>query len=51
MHYIGTYGKIKALKTFIAKFGMDLTMTDLHGQTIVHYAARRGELNMLKYLN
>ena len=30
---------------------MVLAATDLHGQTIVHYAARRGELNMLKYLN
>ena len=30
---------------------MDLAATDMHGQTIVHYAARRGELSMLKYLN
>ena len=51
VHYIGTYGKIKALKTFLTKYGMDLAATDMHGQTIVHYAARRGELNMLKYLN
>ena len=51
VHYIGTYGKIKALKTFITKFGMDLSATDIHGQSIVHYAARRGELNMLQYLN
>ena len=51
VHYIGTYGKVKALKTFLTRFGLDLAATDMHGQTIVHYAARRGELGMLKYLN
>ena len=30
---------------------MDLAATDLHGQTIVHYAARMGQLDMMKYLN
>ena len=30
---------------------MDLSARDIHGQTIVHYAARKGELSMLKYLN
>ena len=50
VHYIGTYGKIKALKTFMTRFGMDIAATDIHGQNIVHYAARRGELQMLKYL-
>ena len=30
---------------------MDLAATDSHGQTIVHYAARMGQLDMMKYLN
>ena len=30
---------------------MDLSAVDLHGQNIVHYAARKGQLDMLKYLN
>ena len=34
----------------MTRFGMDLAAQDIHGQTIVHYAARRGELQMLKYL-
>ena len=44
VHYLGTFGKIKALKTFMEKFDIDLSATDIHGQTIVHYAARKGEL-------
>lgn len=50
VHYIGTFGNVKALKTFQRKFQMDLAQQDTHGQTIVHYAARRGQLAMLKYL-
>ena len=50
MHYIGTFGNVKALRVFIKKFNIDLAAQDMHGQTIVHYAARRGQLSMLKYL-
>ena len=50
VHYIGTFGNIKALKTFVRNFRMDLAVKDNYGQTIVHYAARRGQLSMLKYL-
>ena len=50
VHYIGTFGNIKALKTFMEKFDLQLGAMDTHGQTIVHYAARKGELAMLRYL-
>ena len=50
VHYIGTFGKVKTLKTFLRRFEVDLGATDDNGQTIVHYAARRGQLTMLKYL-
>ena len=50
VHYIGTFGKVKTLKTFISKFAIDLAAQDKNGQTIVHYAARKGQLQMLKYL-
>ena len=50
VHYIGTFGNVKALKTFMEKFDIDLAAVDTHGQTIVHYAARKGQLKMLKYL-
>ena len=50
VHYIGTFGNIKALKTFMMKFDLNLKETDKNGCTIVHYAARRGNLAMLQYL-
>ena len=50
VHYIGTFGNVKALKTFIERFQINLAATDSYGQTIVHYAARKGQLAMLKYL-
>lgn len=31
VHYIGTFGKIKALKTFLTNFGLDLAATDSNG--------------------
>ena len=51
MHYLGHYGNLKALRTFTMRFGLDLTRLDVHGQSIIHYAARRGELGIIKYLN
>ena len=50
VHYIGTFGNVKALKTFMMKFDLDVTQTDKNGCTLIHYAARRGELAMLQYL-
>ena len=50
VHYIGTFGNVKALKTFMTRFSIDLAAVDTHGQTIVHYAARRGQLSMLKFI-
>ena len=50
VHYLGTFGNVKALKTFMDKFNIELGAVDTHGQTIVHYAARKGELAMLMYL-
>ena len=50
VHYIGTFGNVKALKTFLKSFQVDLAAQDNYGQTIVHYAARRGQLALLKYL-
>ena len=38
------------MKTFLKYFNLDLAAKDTNGQTIVHYAARRGQLTMLKYL-
>ena len=31
VHYLGTFGNVKALKTFMEKFGIDLAATDTHG--------------------
>ena len=50
VHYIGYFGKVKTLKTFVECFNIDVAAKDNNGQTIVHYAAKRGQLSMLKYL-
>lgn len=50
VHYLGHYGNVKALKTFVESFDLDLNSVDKFGQTILHYAARRGQLNLLQYL-
>ena len=31
VHYIGTFGNVKALKTFMEKFDIDLAAVDTHG--------------------
>ena len=31
VHYLGTFGKVKALKTFMERFDIDLAATDTHG--------------------
>ena len=31
VHYVGHFGKIKALKTFTERFGMNINMKDDHG--------------------
>ena len=31
VHYIGTFGKVKVLKTFLNRFKIDLAVTDNHG--------------------
>ena len=31
VHYIGTFGNLKALITFVDKFKMDLSAQDTHG--------------------
>ena len=40
VHYLGHFGKIKALRTFVERFKLDLEREDMNGQSIVHYAAR-----------
>ena len=50
VHYIGLFGNIKAMKTFMKKYDMNLAAKDTNGCTIVHYAARKGQLALLKQL-
>ena len=50
VHILGHVGNIKALRTFHEEFGMELNAEDKNGQTIVHYAARSGNLGILLYL-
>lgn len=50
IHYIGHFGKLKALKAFLTKFKVDPNILDFYRLTVAHYAARTGELAILVYL-
>ena len=51
IHYIGHWGKLKPLKCFVEKLGIQLDSKDKFGQTVAHYAARKGQLGCLVYLH
>ena len=50
VHFMGHFGKLKPLRTFVDKFDLRLDGEDDTQHTIVHYAARQGELAILLYL-
>jgi hypothetical protein len=51
VHYTGHFGKLKALKTLVSSLGIDhCLLNDYYNLNVAHYAARSGELEVLKYL-
>ena len=40
VHFMGHFGKLKALRTFVDNFELKLDVEDACEHTIVHYAAR-----------
>ena len=52
IHYIGHFGKVKALKALLARApDLDLASLDFYKLTIAHYAARSGETAILKAIH
>jgi hypothetical protein len=50
-HYVGHFGKMKALKVLLTKFRVDPNTLDFYKLTCAHYAARTGELGVLSELS
>lgn len=51
IHYAGHFGNLKALRVFIEIYRLEpSTMLDSYGLTVAHYAARSGDLAILRYL-
>ncbi len=49
-HVFAPAGMLPAVKYLVEELGMDVNERDYEGNTVVHHAASRGDLEMIKYL-